>query len=173
MTQDPQTMQRPASRVARLNAIEQALENNVVTSQAELSEILSSQGIEVTQATLSRDLDEINSTKTRLPDGVLAYTVGEHAPAEAEGHEPDERAQQQMSKVLSGIVTSVAHARNLIVVHTSSGAAQYVASVIDRHAVPGILGTIAGDDTVLVICQDDQSALRRSAWLLDIASKRG
>ena len=172
MTQDPQTMQRPASRVARLNAIEQALENNVVTSQAELSEILSSQGIEVTQATLSRDLDEINATKTRLPDGVLAYT-GEHAPAEAEGHEPDERAQQQMSKVLSGIVTSVAHARNLIVVHTSSGAAQYVASVIDRHAVPGILGTIAGDDTVLVICQDDQSALRRSAWLLDIASKRG
>ena len=159
MTQDSQPMQRPASRIARLNAIEQALENNVVTSQAELSEILSSQGIEVTQATLSRDLDEINATKTRLPDGVLAYT--------------DERAQQQMSKVLSGIVTSVAHARNFIVVHTSSGAAQYVASVIDRHAVPGILGTIAGDDTVLVICQDDQSALRRSAWLLDIASKRG
>lgn len=173
MTQDSQPMQRPASRIARLNAIEQALENNVVTSQAELSEILSSQGIDVTQATLSRDLDEINATKTRLPDGVLAYTVGEHAPAEADGHEPDERAQQQMSKVLSGIVTSVAHARNLIVVHTSSGAAQYVASVIDRHAVPGILGTIAGDDTVLVICQDDQSALRRSAWLLDIASKRG
>ena len=144
MTQASQPMQRPASRVARLKAIEQALENNVVTSQAELSEILSSQGIEVTQATLSRDLDEINATKTRLPDGVLAYTVGEHAPAEAEGHEPDERAQQQMSKVLSGIVTSVAHARNLIVVHTSSGAAQYVASVIDRHAVPGILGTIAG-----------------------------
>lgn len=171
MTQDSQPMQRPASRIARLNAIEQALENNVVTSQAELSEILSSQGIDVTQATLSRDLDEINATKTRLPDGVLAYTVGEHAPAE--GHEPDERAQQQMSKVLSGIVTSVARARNLIVVHTSSGAAQYVASVIDRHAVPGILGTIAGDDTVLVICQDDQSALRRSAWLLDIASKRG
>lgn len=57
MTQDSQPMQRPASRVARLNAIEQALENNVVTSQAELSEILSSQGIEVTQATLSRDLD--------------------------------------------------------------------------------------------------------------------
>ena len=84
-----------------------------------------------------------------------------------------EHKQQQMSKVLSGIVTSVARARNLIVVHTSSGAAQYVASVIDRHAVPGILGTIAGDDTVLVICQDDQSALRRSAWLLDIASKRG
>ena len=76
-----------------------------------------------------------------------------------------------MSRVLNGLVTSVAAARNLVVVHTPSGAAQYVASVIDRQPIEGVLGTIAGDDTVMVICTNDDTAVSRSDWLLSLASK--
>ena len=76
-----------------------------------------------------------------------------------------------MSRVLSGLVTSVAAARNLIVIHTPSGAAQYVASVIDKQSIAGLLGTIAGDDTVMAICKDGDTAVARADWLLALASK--
>ena len=69
MTDQTPALQRPATRAARLSAIEQALLTRIVTSQSQLSQILADQGIEVTQATLSRDLDEIHATKTRLADG--------------------------------------------------------------------------------------------------------
>ena len=156
-------LQRPASRTARLSAIEQALLTRVVTSQ--------SQGIEVTQATLSRDLDEIHATKTRLADGTVAYAVDRQRVKDHPAANPDGKAEQQIGRVLSGLVTSVAAARNLVVVHTPSGAAQYVASVIDKQPVEGVLGTIAGDDTVMVICSDDDTAGRRAQWLLAVASK--
>lgn len=58
-----------------------------------------------------------------------------------------------------------------MVVHTPSGAAQYVASVIDKQPIDGVLGTIAGDDTVMVICADDDYAKQRAQWLLDVVSK--
>ena len=117
----------------------------------------------------SRDLDELGAVKTRLADGTVAYTIGgrQQNPAPQAGG----KGEQQMSRVLSGLVTSVASASNLIVVHTPSGAAQYVASVIDKQPLDGVLGTIAGDDTVMVICADEAMASTRSKWLLDIASK--
>ena len=59
----------------------------------------------------------------------------------------------------------------LVVIHTPSGAAQYVASVIDKQPIDGVLGTIAGDDTVMVICAEDDIAFERSQWLLTLASK--
>ncbi|MBT1172914.1 arginine repressor [Bifidobacterium sp. MA2] len=168
MSDSRASLQRPATRAARLSAIEEALTNHTVTSQSQLSAILADQGIAVTQATLSRDLDEMNAFKKRLPDGTMAYAVGRGALDE----QPDStKVESQMSRVLSGLVTSVAAARNLIVVHTPSGAAQYVASVIDKQPVEGILGTIAGDDTVMVICPDDDAAARRADWLLALASK--
>lgn len=168
MTDSNVPLQRPATRAARLSAIEEALVRHVVTSQSQLSEILAGEGIEVTQATLSRDLDEMNAAKTRLADGTMAYAVGESA---LETHALNARAESQMSRVLSGLVTSVAAARNLVVVHTPSGAAQYVASVIDKQPVEGILGTIAGDDTVMAICADDDIADEWSRWLVTLASK--
>lgn len=157
---------RPATRTARLSAIEQALEAHVVTSQSQLSDILASQGIEVTQATLSRDLDEMGAVKTRLADGAVAYTLADREPEGADG---DGKADAHTARVLSGLVTSVARANNLVVVHTSSGAAQYVGSVVDRQSADGVLGTIAGDDTVMIICASDDVAARRADWLLNIA----
>ncbi|NEG90080.1 arginine repressor [Bifidobacterium aerophilum] len=169
MSESNQPLQRPASRAARLSVIEEILLSHVITSQSQLSGILSDEGIDVTQATLSRDLDEINAMKTRLKDGTIAYTVGDHAVHQAAGI--GEKAEQQMAKVLGGLVTSVAAAKNLIVVHTPSGAAQYVASVVDKQPIDGVLGTIAGDDTVMVICSDDDIAAARAQWLLSVASK--
>ena len=161
-------LQRPASRAARLSAIEQALSAHVVTSQSQLAQLLEDEGIAVTQATLSRDLDEMHAFKKRLADGTMAYAVQ----VDSDEQRPlDARAEQQMSRAVSGLITSVATARNLIVVHTPSGAAQYVASVIDKQPVDGVLGTIAGDDTVMVICADDPTATARASWLLTLASK--
>lgn len=169
MSETNQPVRRPATRTARLSVIEEILLTHVITSQSQLSGILSDEGIAVTQATLSRDLDEIHAMKTRLPDGTVAYTVGDRAAHPLTGI--GEKAEQQMAKVLGGLVTSVACARNLIVVHTPSGAAQYVASVIDRQPIEGVLGTIAGDDTVMAICSDDETAAVQSKWLLAVASK--
>ena len=175
-------LRRPATRAARLSAIEDALAKHAVTSQSQLSEILAGEGIEVTQATLSRDLDEMNAVKVRLEDGTMAYALAPASGAagaigvaggasEGQVVGVNARAEQQMSRVLSGLVTSVAAARNLVVIHTPSGAAQYVASVIDRQPIDGILGTIAGDDTVMAICSDDDIASDWSQWLLALASK--
>ena len=165
MSESTPPVQRPATRAARLSAIEQVLLKHIVTSQSQLSDLLSQEGIEVTQATLSRDLDEINAMKMRLSNGSIAYTIGDRPLGIGS------KAEQQISRVLSGVVTSVAAAKNLVVIHTPSGAAQYVASVIDKQPIDGVLGTIAGDDTVMVICAEDDIAFERSQWLLTLASK--
>ena len=157
MSETGPSLQRPAT-------------THIITSQSQLSKILIDEGIAVTQATLSRDLDEMHAVKTRLKDGTVAYTVGRSVVA-SEGEDVGERGEAQMSRVLNGLVTSVAAAGNLVVVHTPSGAAQYVASVIDKQPIEGVLGTIAGDDTVMVICTNDDTAVSRSDWLLSLASK--
>ena len=73
MSETGPSLQRPATRAARLSAIEQALATHIITSQSQLSKILIDEDIAVTQATLSRDLDEMHAVKTRLKDGTVAY----------------------------------------------------------------------------------------------------
>jgi len=80
MSESTPPVQRPATRAARLSAIEQVLLKHIVTSQSQLSDLLSQEGIEVTQATLSRDLDEINAMKTRLSNGSIASTIRDPPP---------------------------------------------------------------------------------------------
>jgi transcriptional regulator of arginine metabolism len=163
-------LHRPATRAARLSAIEQALLTHIITSQSQLSSVLADEGIEVTQATLSRDLDEMNATKARLRDGTVAYTLGDE-PADDGSGSGTERIEQQISRVLSGLLVSVADAGRLVVIHTPSGAAQYVASVIDRQPLDGVLGTIAGDDTVLMICAEESMAHDGPPGCLSVASR--
>ncbi|MFT8593817.1 MAG: arginine repressor [Bifidobacterium sp.] len=176
-------LRRPPTRTARHSAIQQALSSSAITSQQQLAEVLATQGIEVTQATLSRDLDEMHASKQRMADGSFAYVVPESA---LSGEFPTVRAaideqsdtesnvlnryEQQLSRTLTGLVTSVATAQNLVVIHTPSGAAQYVASVLDRQSIQGIVGTIAGDDTVMAIAADAQTAKTRAEWFLLLAS---
>lgn len=164
-------LKRPSSRAARLSVIEEILMEHMVSSQSQLSRMLSERGFDVTQATLSRDLDEMNATKTRLKNGKIAYTVGSD-PWDGQDS-ATERIDKQLSRGLSGLIISVASAQNMVVVHTPAGAAQYMASVIDRQPIEGILGTVAGDDTVLLVCMDNKTAKERSLWLLNVASHAG
>jgi transcriptional regulator of arginine metabolism len=169
-------LQRPTTRAARHSAIQDVLAQHIITSQQQLADVLASQGIEVTQATLSRDLDEMHATK--IPGLQHEVALNTRISQEtAQDHEDGmqnwtamSKFEQQMSRVLSGLVTSVASAQNLVVVHTPSGAAQYVASVLDRQPIDGILGTIAGDDTVMAITSDNDTAIQRASWLLNLAS---
>ncbi len=161
--------QRPSTKAARLDAIEQALLSEVITSQSQLSKVLALHGFNVTQATLSRDLDEINAVKIRLTDGRIAYVLGDGT---GNRHAMDTvRIDQQVARTLSGLVTEVAHANNIVVIHTPSGAAQYVASVIDRQPLKGILGSVAGDDTVIMVCVSNEEAEERANWMLTVASR--
>ena len=97
MSETGPSLQRPATRAARLSAIEQALATHIITSQSQLSKILIDEGIAVTQATLSRDLDEMHAVKTRLKDGTVAYAVGRSVVA-SEGEDVGERGEAQMSR---------------------------------------------------------------------------
>lgn len=179
--EDQMPLQRPTTRTARQSAIQEVLSQYVITSQQQLAAVLASQHIEVTQATLSRDLDEMHAMKVRNADGGISYTVPGLQDGPALGALPESeesvplraemsKVEQHMSRVLSGLVTSVASAQNLVIVHTPSGAAQYVASVLDRQPIPGILGTIAGDDTVMAITSDSDTAVQKASWLLALAS---
>ncbi|MFT8703825.1 arginine repressor [Bifidobacterium aquikefiricola] len=180
-------LRRPPTRAARHGAIQQALSNSAITSQQQLATVLATQGIEVTQATLSRDLDEMHASKQRQPDGSFAYVVpestvsGEFSKVRPMPDDEDDaehgaehstlnRAEQQLSRTLTGLVTSVATAQNLVVIHTPSGAAQYVASVLDRQSIQGVVGTIAGDDTVMAIAVDAETAQDKAEWFLLLAS---
>ena len=161
--------QRPVTKAARLNAIEQAILSEVITSQSQLSKILARHGFYVTQATLSRDLDEMNAVKIRLTDGRLAYVLGDGT---GNRHAMDTvRIDQQVARVVSGLITEVGFANNIVVIHTPSGAAQYVASVIDKQPLKGILGSVAGDDTVIMVCVSNEEAEKRANWLLSVVSK--
>ena len=142
-----------------------------MSSQGELLEILSRDGIEVTQATLSRDLVELGAVKIREGRG-LVYAVpglgGDRTVRVAPGlDEVSSHVRRQCEELL---VTARASA-NLVVVRTPAGAANYLASAIDHAGEPDILGTIAGDDTVMIITSGAQQARTLVSRLLALAGR--
>ncbi len=168
----------PSTRTARLSIVERIIAENIVESQQQLVKLLSEEGISVTQATMSRDLEDIKASKVRHPSGVIAYAVPDsqftalnqaHIDAEQRSR-ANQKMEQQLAKVIGGLITRVASAQNLVVIHTPPGAAQYLASAIDKHPIDKVEGTIAGDDTVLMITADNDAAQEKSEWLISIAS---
>jgi transcriptional regulator of arginine metabolism len=126
-------------RIARL------LEEQAISSQVQLVELLATEGLNLTQATVSRDLEELGAVKVRIPGGAMAYAIPELA--------KDRVAPEEvLKKVLGEFLVEAAHSANLAVLRTPPGSAHVVASALDRAGLPGILGTVAGDDTVLVVC---------------------
>jgi transcriptional regulator of arginine metabolism len=136
----------------RHNAIRDLVASASVTSQDELRRKLVRRGFDVTQATLSRDIHEMQLSKG--PNGYALPTNG------AAVHEYDE--QPSIREVLSGFGLKVKQAQNQLVLVTTAGSAQPVALGIDHEDWDEVVGTIAGDDTVLIICPDQKraSALR-------------
>jgi transcriptional regulator of arginine metabolism len=141
----------PLTKSARQALISELLESREVRSQQELAELLGRRGLHVTQATLSRDLVELDAVKVRGPSGVLVYAV----PAEGGNRTPvageSAASQHRLSKLCSELLVSAEGSANLVILRTPPGAAQFLASAIDKVELGDVLGTIAGDDTVLVI----------------------
>jgi transcriptional regulator of arginine metabolism len=146
---------RPITKAARHQQIVELVTHHEVRSQGELASLLAGQGVEVTQATLSRDLVELDAVKVRSPSGTLVYAVpaegGDRRPAV-----PGETAAgaARLARLCAELLVSADASANLVVLRTPPGAAQFLASAFDKAELPDVLGTIAGDDTVLVIARD-------------------
>lgn len=159
--------QAPGTKAARHGAIVEILATTTVTSQEELRQLLASQGIETVQATLSRDLVELHATKVRNADGMLVYSVPDIDGTQT--HEV-EGSWARLNRWTADLLLSGDIALNQLVLRTPIGAANLLGSVIDAARLPGVIGTIAGDDTVLVICRDASSASQLLENLTEIAN---
>ena len=151
------TALRPTTKNARLQRIVEIVTQHEVRSQSDLADLLAESGLRVTQATLSRDLVELDAVKVRTASGALVYAVpaegGDRRPAA-----PGETAagQARLAKLCAELLVSAESSANLVVLRTPPGAAQFLASAFDKAEFHDILGTIAGDDTVLVIGRDPE-----------------
>lgn len=163
------------TRAGRHALIAQLLAERAVASQDELRRALVERGVEVTQATLSRDLDELRAAKVRDASGTARYALpdagGELAGTLAGDAEPAS-VDAALRRWCADLLLAGDVGGNLAVLRTPPGAAQMLASTIDRSVLPGILGTIAGDDTVLVIGRDEKAAATTLDHLLTLARGR-
>ncbi len=190
-------MTTPLTKTARLARIADILAREQVRSQEELAELLERYAsVHVTQATLSRDLDELGVVRLRS-GGALVYALpeepggpgshpggpGSHPggppgshPGAPGSHPGGAKAESphdaRVARYLGELMTSAEASANLVVLRTPAGAAQFLASVIDHAALPSILGTVAGDDTVLIIARDPAGGDALAADFLRWAERR-
>jgi transcriptional regulator of arginine metabolism len=224
----------PVTKTARHARIAAILARQQVRSQEELADLLERYAsVHVTQATLSRDLDELGVVRLRAVGGGLVYALPEepggpgsrpggalglaeadaggpgyeadasadhpsaehppssrsaqtppsrsgqgpasrsgHGPASRSGHSGESAQSARLSRYLGELLASAEASANLVVLRTPAGAAQFLASVIDHGALPDILGTVAGDDTVLVIARDPAGGDALAAEFLRLAARR-
>jgi transcriptional regulator of arginine metabolism len=154
------------TRSARQARIAELIGAQSITSQTQLAALLAESGIEVTQATLSRDLEELGAVKLRGSDGAPASYV---LPPENAPLRPAQAAPARLSRLLADLLTNAEGSANLAVLRTPPGAAQFLASAIDQAEVYDILGTIAGDDTVMLISRDPVGGQKLADHLLRLA----
>ncbi|EEG25711.1 MAG: arginine repressor [Corynebacterium sp.] len=141
----------PITRTVRQALILELLEQNLVSSQMQLSELLKNKGVEITQGTLSRDLDELGAKKIRPDSGRAFYAVGNTEETIAP---TTVGTREKLRKMLDDLLVSSDHSGNIAVLRTPPGAAAFLASFIDRVSMDEVVGTIAGDDTVFVLARD-------------------
>jgi transcriptional regulator of arginine metabolism len=137
-------------RTQRQHRILRVLQDQPVSSQAQLVQLLEAEGIVATQATVSRDLEDLGAVKVQIPGGSMAYAIPEM-------NRESGRSNDHLKRLLGEFVVEVAFSGNLVVLRTPPGSAHVVASAIDRSSMPDTLGTVAGDDTVLVVCTESVS----------------
>ena len=125
-------------RIARL------LEEQPISSQGQIVELLAADGVIATQATVSRDLEELGAVKVRIPGGTMAYALPENAKEAA-------TSDDHLRRVMGEFVVEVSHSANVVVLRTPPGSAHVIGSAIDRAGLPDVLGTLAGDDTIFIV----------------------
>ena len=170
----------PSTKTARHASIVQILSRERIRSQAQLRKALAQRGISTTQATLSRDLVELRATKIRAPGGELIYSMPEagapgqvHAGGFAGGEETDDslpaHTTPRLARWCAELLVTAEWAGSQLVLRTPAGAAQLLAGAVDDAMMPGVLGCIAGDDTVLVVTRSPQVAAEVAGHLLALA----
>jgi transcriptional regulator of arginine metabolism len=156
------------TRSARHARIVELISAGPVTSQTQLARLLAESGVDVTQATLSRDLEELGAVKMRGSDGAPASYV---LPPENAPLRPAQAAPARLTRLLADLLTSAEGSANLAVLRTPPGAAQFLASGLDKVGLPGVLGTIAGDDTLLVVSREPDGGAALAEQLLALARR--
>ena len=161
----------PLTKSARQQRIIELLESEQVRSQTELADLLAAAGVSVTQATLSRDLVELDAVKVRAADGALVYAV----PGEGGDRSPVVRetaaSEARLARLCAELLVSADSSANLVVLRTPPGAANFLASAMDKAELGEVLGTIAGDDTVLVIARDPKGGSDLARRMLELANR--
>ncbi|MCU1502047.1 MAG: argR [Ilumatobacteraceae bacterium] len=151
-----------ASKVQRQQAIAKLIGAQSVTNQPQLVDLLAEQGIAATQATVSRDLEDLGAVKVRVPGGDTVYAIPEYEPARI-------APEDQLRRVMGEWVAEVKRSANLVILRTPPGCAHVVASALDRSGLTGLMGTVAGDDTLLCVADEETGGARLADRLRDLA----
>ena len=152
----PSNAQSVSARRAKAIAL---IKSGAVHSQSDLVVLLKKAGYKVTQATASRDLEEIGAVRARNRDGESTYQIGEST----------DSAIVRSTPLPSKLILSVDHSANLAVIHTPPGAAQFLASSLDHAGLTGVIGTIAGDDTIILVSKKATGGAQLAKELLAYA----
>lgn len=162
------------TKTARQQTIAALLHRRPVRSQAELQALLAEHGLAVAQGTLSRDLEDLGAVKVRDGRGGLAYALPGHAGDRAQPPVPadPDSVRSRLARLAEELLVSADASANLVIVRTPPGAAHFLASAIDHADLSLVMGTVAGDDTILLVTRgaDDGPAL--AAMLLALANNR-
>ena len=155
-----------SAKQQRQQAIARLIGQQQVANQPQLLDLLADNGITATQATVSRDLEELGAIKVRVPGGQAVYALPE---LETDRLVPFE----QLRRVLGEWVGEVAVSANLVVLRTPPGCAHVVASALDRSGLDGLIGTVAGDDTLLCVAGPDTTGAALADCLRGLAGLGG
>jgi len=151
-----------ASKVQRQQAIAKLIGRRAVSNQPQLVDLLAEEGIGATQATVSRDLEDLGAVKVRVPGGDTVYAIPEFEPARI-------APEEQLRRVMGEWVAEVRRSGDLVVLRTPPGCAHVVASALDRSGLDGLVGTVAGDDTLLCVADAEVGGEALADHLRDLA----
>ena len=136
-------------KTTRHNKILELINKFQITTQEELIERLRAEGYDVTQSTVSRDIKQLRLTKTLMPDGKYRYQA---SPSSEKG------AKNNFHTIFSSSVISIEDAMNIVVIKTFSGMAQAACAALDMMSFDSVIGTLAGEDTIIVVCKTAEHA---------------
>ncbi|HJR26233.1 MAG TPA: arginine repressor [Acidimicrobiales bacterium] len=153
---------KPLAKPQRQHRIARLLAEQAVTSQGHLVDLLAAEGVSATQATVSRDLEDLGAIKVRVAGGETAYAIPELPTSQR-------APEDHLRRVFGDWVVEVAHSGNLVVLRTPPGSAHVVGSALDRSGLPQVLGTVAGDDTLIVVVTEEAGGRAVARQLADLA----
>lgn len=151
-----------STKAQRQQLIATLISQQAVTNQPQLVELLLGSGISATQATVSRDLEDLGAVKVRVPGGDTVYAIPEFAPARL-------APEDQLRRVMGEWVADVQYSGPMVVVRTPPGCAHVVASALDRSGMNGLIGTVAGDDTIFCIASEEIGGANMAEKLRELA----